>query len=47
VVTSLTKVIVGEPPQLSDDMTLPAFGAGTLEAQVTVMGAGHVILGGV
>ena len=44
---SPTWVIVTVPAQLSDAVTEPVFGAGTLLAQETVMGAGHVMVGGV
>jgi hypothetical protein len=47
VVTSLTKVTVGVPPQLSDFTTLVISGAGTNDAQDTVTGGGQVIEGGV
>jgi len=47
-VTSLTNVTVGTPPpQLSDTITLAVFTGGTNEAQETVTGAGHVILGAI
>ena len=44
---SPTWVIVTAPAQLSDAVTEPVLGAGTLLAQETVMGAGQVIVGGV
>ena len=48
VVTSLTNVTTGAgPEQLSDVVTPAVFGAGTCEAQVTVIGAGQVIVGAV
>jgi hypothetical protein len=46
VVTSLTKVTVGVGVQLSDVVTLPGLGAGTVLAQVTVTFEGQVIDGG-
>ena len=45
-VTSLTKLIVGVPVQLSVAVTAVVEGAGIDAAQVTVTGAGHVMLGG-
>ena len=45
-VASPTKVIVGEPLQLSVAVTRLMFDAGTEAAQVTVTGPGHVTLGG-
>ena len=39
--------MVAVPPQLSDETTLPGFGAGTSAAQVTVTFAGHVMVGAV
>jgi hypothetical protein len=46
-VTSLTKVTIGTPLQLSLATTLFISGTGTRLAQLTVTGAGQVILGGV
>jgi hypothetical protein len=46
-VTSLTKVIVATPPQLSDAVTEPIFAGGTKLAHETVTGPGQVIVGGV
>lgn len=44
----MTCVTTGAGPvQLSLVVTLAGFGAGTWNAQVTVMFAGHVIVGGV
>ena len=45
-VTSLTKLMLGVPIQLSVAVTRLVFAAGTDAAQVTVTGAGHVMLGG-
>ena len=49
VATSLTKVIVTAPPQLSDEEMMPMFGTGTSEKHWTVEtpGAGQVSMGGV
>ena len=48
VVTSLTNVTTGAGPvQLSLVVTSAIFGAGTRDAHCTVIGAGHVMLGGV
>ena len=48
VVTSFTWVTTGAGPvQLSLVVTLAIFGAGTWNAHVTVMLAGHAIVGGV
>ena len=44
-VTSLTKLIVGVPVQLSIAVTAVVEGAGIDAAQVTVTGAGQVMLG--
>jgi hypothetical protein len=46
-VTSLTKVTVGIPLQLSLATMLPGFGAGTRLAQETVTAIGQVRVGGV
>jgi hypothetical protein len=46
-ITSLMKLIVTAPAQLSVAVTSAVFGAGTAEAQLTVIGAGQVITGGV
>jgi hypothetical protein len=46
-VTSLTKVTVGVPLQLSEAVTEAGFGAGTFEPQVTVVLGGHVMVGNV
>jgi hypothetical protein len=47
-VTSLTKVTTGAGPvQLSLVVTKAILGAGTSEAHCTVIGAGHVMDGGV
>lgn len=45
IVTSLTKVTNGTPPQLSVEVTLAGLGAGTNAAHCTVVLAGHVIDG--
>jgi hypothetical protein len=45
-VTSLTKLIVGTPLQLSVADTLEVDGAGIDNAHVTVSGAGQVTVGG-
>ena len=45
-VTSLTKLIVGVPLQLSVAVDAVIEGAGMDAAQVTVTGAGQVIVGG-
>ena len=47
VITSLICVMVITPAQLSVAVTLAMFGAGTAEAQLTVIAAGQVITGGV
>lgn len=44
-VISLTNVTVGAPPQLSVEVTLAGFGAGTCEAHCTETPAGHVKVG--
>ena len=46
-ITSLMCVTVTGPPQLSDVVTNEGFGAGTWLAQLTVIGPGHVSVGGV
>jgi hypothetical protein len=46
-ITSLMKVMVTAPAQLSVAVTNAVFGAGTAEAQLTVNAAGQVITGGV
>jgi hypothetical protein len=46
-ITSLTKVMVTVPPQLSVPDTNEISGTGTADAQLTVTGAGHVSIGGV
>ncbi len=45
-VASLTKLILGVPLQLSVAVTVLVFAAGTDAAQVTVIAAGQVMLGG-
>ena len=45
--TSLTKVTVTGPPQLSEAVTRLVSGAGTNEAHCTVTGPGQVTDGGV
>ena len=47
VVTSLTKVTVGIPLQLSVAVTSRIFAGGTFEEQVTVTAGGQVRVGGV
>ena len=47
VATSLTKVTVGAPPQLSVAVTRLMFGAGRVEKHCAVVGPGQVIEGGV
>src|SRR5688572_29833761 len=47
VMTSPTCVMVAAPPQLSDEVTLPVFTAGTSGAHETVTFGGQVIVGGV
>jgi len=47
VVTSLTKVTVGIPLQLSLAVTLAGFGTGTMAAHDTVALGGQVIVGNV
>jgi hypothetical protein len=44
-VTSFTKLIVTDPPQLSVDVTAAVLTAGIADAQVTVVAAGQVMLG--
>ena len=45
VVTSPTTLIVVAPPQLSVALARAVLAVGTAEAQVTVVAAGHVMLG--
>ena len=46
VTTSLTKVIVTGPPQLSVALTKAGLGAGPRLAQLTVIGAGQAVMDG-
>ena len=44
-VTSFTKLIVTDPPQLSVEVTAAVLTAGIADAHVTVVAAGQVMLG--